>query len=176
MGFMEQMSTILTALRGRRSRGLVAARTGVPASTLADLERGNVQLKVLENLVRLADYYGVSLEYLVRGNRNQHKTTETEWSETTAQLLLTMRDVERTMQDGLGRIGALMDELERQRAENLSAAHEFVDALAQIIGEDLIEEYLDAMLAVARGEVDALSRLNALITMGESREDTAQQL
>jgi len=170
------MSETLLTLRGRRSRGLVAARTGVPASTLADLERGNVQLKVLENLLRLADYYGVSLEYLVRGNKNQHLTTETEWAETTAQLLTAMRETSSTLQNSLGRIGALMDELEQQRAENLSAAQRFIAALSQEIGEDLLEEYLDAMLAVTRGEPDALTRLNALLALGESREDTAKQL
>ena len=50
----------------------VVRATGVPASTMSDWKNGRSVPKV-EKLKLLADYFGVSLDYLVTGKETEHE-------------------------------------------------------------------------------------------------------
>ncbi len=167
------MSRTLLTLRGKRTRGAVSQYTGIPASSLADLEKGKLELKAVDYIFRLADYYGVTAEYIYRGI--QKPAASTALAESTTTIVESMRDVSRSMSDGLDRVAALMDELERKRTENLSAAQKLVDALAQEFSEEELEEILEALLAVARGDTDAGGRLAAALAFANTDKHLSQQ-
>lgn len=53
----------------------VSKETGIPASTFTDWKTGKSKPKV-DKLKRVADYFGVSIEYLIADESEQSKTIE----------------------------------------------------------------------------------------------------
>ncbi len=77
----KQIGDRLRALRcaGRYSRKDIAARIGLTAKYYADIERGTCGMSV-DTLLALANVYGVSLDYLVRGKENALSDEQVEWA------------------------------------------------------------------------------------------------
>lgn len=53
----------------------VSKETGIPASTFTDWKKGKSKPKV-DKLQRIADYFGVSVDYLISGEEEEDRTEE----------------------------------------------------------------------------------------------------